>query len=402
MFATTGFPSGAKYGITQSCGGIFQQTFILTLMQGAWQVEKYWETSSTLPISKLKQKVDTLVLSTFEREGKMAIGDVFDMLMEQGFMPCNLYAFLTGFLLKEYSSDTYRYTDGEISEKMTSDKLGEIIGEYIKHKNIAIPRYKTKYIEVMTRNQMAFLSFARTVFIIPDNLSIEQTAVHIRSKLKEFGFPIWCYKKIDILGLSEFIDKIAAIANPDNTGEDIAKIAGTLGEMSFQIPTAVENLAVLLTKSNAERAMQEFLDIFESGDVLRFGNEIGAQNILLDAKKIFSQSEALWLWDQVTGEEEIRKLLIDYKIVFSSNKINTTKSNSLSACLDEWREKIKVIKIPCATLMTEIPSLKTLFSILREISINGELNYDKHKIFIKELIKNIDKFQDFFATRKKI
>lgn len=34
------YQDGATYGITQTCGGIFQQSFVVPLMQGAWQVEK--------------------------------------------------------------------------------------------------------------------------------------------------------------------------------------------------------------------------------------------------------------------------------------------------------------------------------------------------------------------------
>ena len=143
FFLVSGLQSGAKYGITQTCGGVFQQASVVPMMQGAWQVADYWKTSPTLPLSKLKLKVDELIKSAFEsEERRIAIGDIFDALMEQGFMPCNLYALLTGFLLKEYSADTYRYSDGETGDKMSVDKLAEIVGEYIKHKNTPIARYK--------------------------------------------------------------------------------------------------------------------------------------------------------------------------------------------------------------------------------------------------------------------
>lgn len=399
MFAVSGFLSGAKYGITQTCGGVFQQSFIVPLMQGAWQIDKYWESSPALTLSKLKQKVDTLIKQTFDRDRRIAIGDVFDALMEQGFMPCNLYAFLTGFLLKEYADDTYRYSDGETGDKMSIDKLAEIIAEYIKHKTTPILRYKQKFIEVQTREQMAFTEFAKDVFGIPDNISVEQIAVRIRSKLKELGYPIWCFKEIDTNGLDYFIDKLAALANPDNGGDSVVKITSAIGKMHMSIPTAAENLRRLLyTQGNPAKAMREFLSAFENGDVLALAAEIGAADVLLDVKRYVGSGEALWLWDKETGEDEIRKLLTDYKIVSASNLINT-KASSLSACLSEWREKVKSIRIPCAALVTEAPTLRTFFQTLREIAASGELPYDKRGRFLADLMANADAFTEFYTSK---
>lgn len=400
MFSISGLASGAKCGITQTCGGVFQASFVTPLLQGAWQIDgDYWVSSPTLSISKLKCKVDDLVASAFDRDGRVAIGDVFDMLMEQGFMPCNLYALLTGFLLKEYATDAYRYSDGEAGDKMSAEKLAEIIGEYIKHRNTPIPRYKEKYIEKQTREQMAYAEFCKGVFGIPDNISIEQMAVRIRSKIKELGFPIWCFREIDTNGLDEFMEKIASIANPGSGSENVAKIASIIGKLSLQTPTAADNLRNLLySNGNACKAMTEFLAGFENGDLLRLAKEIGANDVLLDVKRQVSSGEALWLWDQDTGEDEIRKLIIDYKIVAQSNQINA-KTSSLSACLSEWREKLKSIRMPCSVLYTEAPMLKALFQCLRDISLSGELAYDKRSVFLSELEHNTMTFLDFFSTR---
>lgn len=398
MFAVSGLPSGARFGIMQECGGVFHHSFILPLMQGVWQVERYWEINSKLPISKLKQKVDTLVKTAFDLDGRISIGAIFDALEEEGFMPCNLYAMLTGFLLKEYADNTYRYSDGEAGDKMSSDKLAEIIGEYIKHKNTPIARYKEKYVEIMTKELIAFADLSNTVFGIPNILSVEQIATRIRSKLKDLGYPIWCFKEIDIGGLDECIDRLAAIANSNNGADSVTKNATKLGAMALQTPLLAEKLAILLTKENAKKAMEEYLLYFENGDVLTLASEINAQDVLLDVKRQLGTGEALWLWDKETGEEEILKLLTDYKIVAASNRINT-KATSLSACLNEWCEKVKFIKMPYASLTMEVPTLKAFFQILREIAESGELSYDKRDKFLKEIENSTDIFMDFFTKK---
>jgi len=398
MFAVSGLPSGTKYGITQTCGGVYQQSFVVPLMQGAWQIPEYWKSSPTLPLSKLKREVDELVNNAFQREGRISIGDIFDWLIGQGFMPCNLYALLTGFLLKEYAIDTYRYSDGETGDRMNADKLAEIIGEYIKHMNTPIPRYKDKYIEVMTKEQMAFVEFAKIVFGIADDVSIEQAAIRIRSRLKDLGYPIWSFKEIDKNGLEDFIDKIVAIANPNNTGDNVTKISAALGKLSLQTPTAAQNLATLLTKENASKSMKEYLQYFESGEVLSLADEIGVSDVLLDVRRQVGSGEALWLWDKETGENEIRKLLTDYKIVAASNRINS-KASSLSACIGEWCEKAKSIRIPCAALVTEVPALKALFQTLRDMSLSGDLQYDKRRAFLAELTTNSNYFDEFISSK---
>jgi len=398
MFAVSGLPSGAKCGITQTCGGVYQQSFVMPLMQGAWQITEYWKSSPTLPLSKLKREVDALVNNAFQREGRIAIGDIFDWLIGQGFMPCNLYALLTGFLLKEYAIDTYRYSDGEIGDRMNADKLAEIIGECMKHMNTPIPRYKDKYIEVMTKEQMEFIDFAKTVFGITDDVSIEQAAIRIRTRLKDLGYPIWSFKEIDKNGHEDFIDKIVAIANPNNTGDNVAKIAAILGKLSLQTPTAAQKLATLLTKENASKAMKEYLQYFEGGEVLSLADEIGVADVLHDVRRQIASGEALWLWDKETGENEIRKLHTDYKIVAASNHINP-KASSFSACIGEWCEKAKSIRIPCAAIVPEVPALKVLFQALRDISLSGELQYDKRKAFLNEVTTNANYFNEFFTSK---
>ena len=401
FFLVSGLPSGAKYGITQTYGGIYQESNVLSLLKGAWQIENYCESFPKLPLSKLKLKIDELIKKAFDFEGRVAIGVIFDTLMEQGFMPCNLYALLTGFLLKEYSVDTYRYSDGEIGDKMSVDKLAEIIGEYLRHKNTPITRYKEKYIELMTKEQKAFVDFAKSVFSIPDNLSVEQTAIKIRYKLKDLDYPIWCFKEMDTNGLDDFIDKLADIANSNYSGESVSTVASTIGLMSLQAPTAATSLASLLTKENAKKATLEFLNVFENGEIIRLAEEINTKEVLLDVRRQFGTGEALWLWDQETGKDELRKLLRDYKIVALSNRINT-KTNSLTACLSEWREKTKSIRIPCSALIMEAPTLKDFLGCLREIGTCGELAYDKRPTFLDELEKNGSEFSSFFSAKTAI
>ena len=130
----TNAAAAAKSGITQNTSGVVVgiEKYVLP---SVWKVDEYWKNPATasLPISKIKVEVDKLIEAAFTRDGQISIGELYDFLEENyGFAPCNLSAFLAGFLLKEYSSEPYRYSDVAGShDVMVPDKLKEMLGNYI-------------------------------------------------------------------------------------------------------------------------------------------------------------------------------------------------------------------------------------------------------------------------------
>lgn len=122
--------SCAKLGILEQFGSVCQQKDMLPIMKGAWQNESYWKKEPTLPLSLLKKKVDALIQEAFKNDVRIAVGDIFNMLMEEGFMPCNLYAFITGFLLKEYSGEPYRYGIGSSGDTGGTMNAGKAVRIY--------------------------------------------------------------------------------------------------------------------------------------------------------------------------------------------------------------------------------------------------------------------------------
>ena len=68
-----------------------------------------------------------------KKDGRISIKTIFDTLSiaPYGFMPCNLSAFILGFLLKEYSGGKYTWSDGTISDELTLDKMKEMIHEIL-------------------------------------------------------------------------------------------------------------------------------------------------------------------------------------------------------------------------------------------------------------------------------
>lgn len=135
--------------------GIFSETYVRNMMGEVIGVTNYVQDFPNNSVSKLKARLDEMIQSSFKTDVRISVGTIYEYLMDMGFMPCDLYAFLAGFLLSEYSGEPYRYSIGTAGDNggiMDVDTLGDYIGEYIKHKNTPIKNYQEKYIEIMTQN----------------------------------------------------------------------------------------------------------------------------------------------------------------------------------------------------------------------------------------------------------
>ncbi len=102
MKITPAMKASAKSGIMQATSGVVNGIENHVLL-AIGKVDRYWEnpTTSLLHISKIKEDVDKLIEESFVREGHISIGEIYDFLENTyGFAPCNLSAFLAGFLLQ--------------------------------------------------------------------------------------------------------------------------------------------------------------------------------------------------------------------------------------------------------------------------------------------------------------
>ena len=421
LFHEDNYPTSAKYGIRQlyvdkrgerPFGGIFRPEDIQLLMNGAWNAPQYWERSPMTPISKLKIELDAMIQSHFNTDIRVSHEEIYDFLAERGFMPCNLYAFLTGFLLKEYAGEPYRYGIGETGEAgdiQTPDYLGDHIGECFKRKNpsqgIEDNRYKKKYLEIMSISQKAFVDFASKAFQVPASSSVEKAASQMRVRLKKLGCPLWCYKTIDTDNLDSFLDIIGRIAN-DNSGGNVPSLATKLGDKLLDIPAASDQLANLLTPENGQKALEEFLRMFRDGKLAALADEIRAPRMMNDVRDTFS-GEALWLWNQETGEEQLDKLITDYEIVAASNRFaeqdTFSAANSYGDCMRAWRETARYTHIPLVTLKEQEPGLRQWLAYLDIIRTENSLkDYQQRKSFLKSLREQEKDIRAFLSGRVKL
>ena len=191
------------------------------------------------------------------------------MLLENGFIPGALYAYLTGFLLKEYSGEPYRYSEGVQGDHgglMSKTQLSTMIGEYFKHL-MNNKSYKEQYIEVISDEQIAFINFVKNTFDISEILVVENAATKLRTYYKNrIRYSVWCFKTIMDSELEYPMQLISDIMYTEST-ETVPSLAEKFGKILIESPEISKKLSSLLTSDNAQKAMLKFLESFEDGSL---------------------------------------------------------------------------------------------------------------------------------------
>lgn len=393
---TPAMRQSAKSGIIQTTSGVVVgiEKHVLPTV---WHIDKYWENPATasLPISKIKAAVDKLIEVAFARDGQISIGEVYDFLEKTyGFAPCNLSAFIAGFLLKEYGSEPYRYTDSSSGhEQMTHDKLAEMLGNYIGKSP------KPTYIVKMTADEMAFYELTEKAWGISPNScsSAGQAALAVTAKMRNLsGLPVWCLEEVDDIGIFDMVQKYIELVQKE--GNEAHKKAVEIGKIASAKPSLADNLSTLLTGDNCQKGMREYLRSFEGGKIMELATAVGAENnVLTDIRRLFAVKHSC-LWDKQIGEDEIRKLLTEYGVTKEMNAILNASAHSLAEAFKEWRERVKFFGISCEALRAKYPALEkpldTLLKVYKEEDILPEQLKEFHLVLaahsaeIRELLNN--------------
>lgn len=418
MYTPSSMKQGVECGCNQKTAGTFLSgspaTKLENALEGAWKVDEYWKVKPHLPISKIKIHVDGIISDGFRNGGgRVSIKRIYDSLKvaPYGFMPCNLSAFIMGFLLKEYITGTFSWSDGLTNDILNVNKLKEMIDEVIRLEITPNPRYKDKYIVAMTDEEKAFNEITSVAFGIPINMctSVPNTRERIRSKMKEYSFPIWTLKSIlgeeelktDATVLAEIIDSFCGIANSNNMGasKSDSDIAMVIGKLAKENPSAADDLKRLLNKEKCTQGMTAYLKTFEGGVLVSFAEQVGDGGQYINAlRKKFDADAANWVWNVETAQQKIREVILEYTIIAESNKV-ISKSISFEATIREWCDKCGYIRISYAAAKNYLDELGAFLAMLHNLKKAGTLLDSQKKGFLNLLVANADNFRNFYNNQ---
>ena len=325
---------------------------------------------------------------------------------EYGFSASNLSAFLTGFLLKEYCKEEFRFIDstGKPREEDKEGKkdresiLAEMLDEYINETKR--DKYKDAYIAKMTADERAFYQLSEKAFGITPNscATVGVASIAIGKKIASIGLPIWTLDCLDDDDVYAIVQKYIDLVQKE--GSEAQKIAIEIGKSAQEQTSLGDSLASLISENNCQLAMRKFLETFDDGNILKLSREINADiNLIADIKRLFSV-ERFHLWVKATGDDEIRKLGTEYGITKETNIILMTTAASLRDALSAWRSKLKFVRISAEAIKKKEPELVKLMELLLKIYNQVELLPEQLKQLHAELQSNGEKLSQILRDER--
>lgn len=418
MYTPTSLKLGVECGVNRKTRQTFSSgnvnTKLETALKDAWDDPRYWGTHPNLLISKIKITVDTEIQKRFKEAGRISIRDIYDLLKGSpyGFMPCNLSAFIIGFVLKEYTDGTYSWSDGLSNNTLSLDKLKEMVDEVIKLQITPSTKYKDKYIVALTAEEKAFNESSAIAFSVPKSLctSAEQTRGVIRNKMKEYGFPIWTLKELipetsfktpsDVI--SSLIDEYTGIANNGNLGnaKTDSDIANEIGKLYIDHPEAAAELQSFFSKDNCTNGMEKYLQRFDGEKLPALASEIRDSGQYINAvRRKFDADASTWVWNIDTAKQKIEEVILEYQIVAESNKI-LPKNSSYAGALDSWISRCDNIRIAFSAAKDSLGGIEPFVEMLYNLKKNGRLSDEQQKQRFLDLLKaDGEAFDQFYKNQ---
>lgn len=419
MYGLYQLANGAGFGIEQKLSGAYSNSnkkmSFEKALEGAWKVERYWEDPAiqSLAIVHIKKEVEKLVQAGFASgAGRVSMMSVFEHLEKEpfGFMPSSVTAFVLGFVLKEYASSDYFWSNGSNNETMTHDKMKTMIANALNQKVNANSRYKEEYIVAMTSALRSFLSCTSQAFDIPAEQcgSVESARDQIRIKMKEFSFPVWCVKYIlknETLCTSEniiarIIDDYMGIANTANSGKATENdLAERIGNAILEHPDAVKDLAEMFQSDKCRQGMIAYIAQYRGGLLPELAGRIGDGGSYLERVKArFNAKDANWVWNVSTADEKISDIILEYQIIYESSKVLGSYA-SLKEVINAWNSRTNNIKIPCETVAKHTGDLGPFLWQLYYMKQGNGITEQNRQEFYDLLLTQRENFDKFYKEQ---
>lgn len=412
LFVGSALAQGAECGATQTLKQTFKEPKLETALSGAWGVEKYWEDPAkrSLTIVQIKIKVEELIKKEFDSpSGRVCVADIYGELEQApfGFRATNLAAFVMGFVLKEYVTADYFWSNGSTSESMSVDKMKMAIANAMKQTVSPDKKYKPEYIVAMSAEQRAFLKCTSEAFRIPMTQcgSIESARDQVRISMKKLSFPIWSIKSIletvetrtPAAIIASVIDDYCGIANTANSSKTSeSDLADAIGRLVLQNTSLTEDLSHLLTNDMCRRGMLAYIDAYQGGALKTLATQIGDGGAYLDqVKQKFNADAANWVWNTETANDKINDVILDYRIIAESAK-SIPACCSIRDVISGWNSRTNNIKIAFDALKKAAGDLTPFLEELHRMKQTNTLADQNKEKFYSLLVSQRESFDKFY------
>lgn len=368
---------------------------------------KFWDKENWLndesfagePVVIVAKSVHDLIEKSFDSGGSVSIGEICGRLSyDFGFSVCNLSAFIAGFILRDYSSEPYRYIDeNNHSSEMTPIRLAEMLADFMS-------RSIDSYIVKRTKEEREFYSATSEAWNIPhDEISTctpELVSDMIHRKAKALKFPLWCLEGECSPESYSILDKYISLAKSSGNALDFFM---DIGRSFMSRPETSKELARVLQPETCRRGMLKFLASFEGGRLLSLAEKIGAGNeaVMHGLEYAFS-TEYSDMWNKSTALEQIRDLTAEYEFADVSNEILHVGTRSKDEAINSWRENLNVLGCSFEDAAKKYPALRKILDTMKHIASHSEISPGEMKEFTRGIRENEPEITELLTDTAKI
>jgi hypothetical protein len=371
-----------------------------------WNDPNYWKTRPEHMVSKLKQKIEEVIQQGFDTNKRAAITDIWEAIKcpPYGLLSCQGSAFLLGFLLKEYADTNYFKYDGANTVLLNYSDLSELIFNVVK----GISKVQNQFIVKQTPEQIEFCQITGDIFGIPKEKrnSVDDIAKNISTLLTNTKIPLWSLKSFfeiecedeDILEEAKKAINLYCefVSTEQLAGRDRVTLANELYAIFKRNPHLQDLLKNSITPEHMKTGLEYYIAEQEP-DLITLISRLHIQTgqMLDDLINRFS-ADSPYLWEKSDTDEQISKILIDYRFIDTVNKLLPETVVNINDARRSLDQRISHLKLPERYIVHQYPKLQNLFCW-----INGFLknNMGDKSVAIDIIDANADQFNAFLNSQ---
>lgn len=376
------------------------------VLSEVWDVEEYWrrEDMRGLSISVMKVDLEKRIAKSFSAGGQVGTAELCDCLLEDyGIPPCNLAAFLLGFLLRPYAGDPYRYGDAAGSSgEMTAEKLAEMLGDYLGYVAKGGREPRETFIVQMTAEERSFYALTREAWGIAPTAcgSVPLAAAAIKTRMQEWRLPLWCLQ--DVADEKDFL----AVQQYSELGRKESKearaIALGLGRMAQEDPALADGLKALLRIERLQEGMEKFLTTFLQGEILQLSEKLSNRDQLMqDVRRKFEQDYAC-IWSQATGEERLLVIRTEYRATLATNEVLGEAATGWDRARAAWRERLNFLRVSADGLAEQSDAFAQMKDFFLTLAKDRDILSDRLQDFVRRLEDSKEEIAKLFDEKEAV
>ena len=158
----------------------------------------------------------------------------------------------------------------------------------------------------------------------------------------------------------------------------------------------------ILSSAKCKEGMDAYLHQFEDGELVKLAEIVSDNGQYINRlRKKFDADAANWVWNKETADQKIREVILEYRIIVESNKVNP-RALTFDNAVQEWCTKCKTIRMSYLCAENYWNDLKGFMSQLYNIKKSGSLPESQRENFLNQLTLHANDFVSYCSNQIEI